>query len=101
MAGGVMPAALYQVDEASEASARVVTGALPAAVACASVPAVGGTDALLASRLTAGDDLALAEVFDRFGRAVYGAALRIVGDRASGQDVVQDVFVELWTEPDR
>ncbi len=60
-----------------------------------------GNDALLASRLAAGDDHALAEVFDRFGAAVYGAALRISGDATSAQDVVQDVFVELWRNPDR
>jgi RNA polymerase sigma-70 factor (ECF subfamily) len=32
---------------------------------------------------------------------VYGAALRVAGDGASAQDVVQDVFVELWSHPDR
>jgi RNA polymerase sigma factor (sigma-70 family) len=94
-----VPATLYQV--ASGAGDRTFTGPLPAAVPCASVPGVGGTDALLSSRLAAGDDLALAEAFDRFGRAVYGAALRVVGDGASAQDVVQDVFVELWSHPDR
>ena len=60
-----------------------------------------GTDALLAARLTAGDDHALAEVFDRFGPVVFGAAVGIVGDGSSAQDVVQDVFVELWRHPDR
>lgn len=60
-----------------------------------------GNDALLASRLAAGDDHALAEVFDRFGAAVYGAAMRILGNAASAQDVVQDVFVDLWSRPDR
>jgi RNA polymerase sigma-70 factor (ECF subfamily) len=55
----------------------------------------------LASRLAAGDDHALAEVFDQLGRAVYHAALRIVGDGAAAQDVVQDVFVELWSHPGR
>ena len=94
-----MPATLYRA--ASEAGACILTGPLPAAAPCASVPGVGGTDALLASRLAAGDDLALAEAFDRFGRAVYGTALRVVGDGASAQDVVQDVFVELWSHPDR
>jgi len=94
-----VPATLYQV--ASPARDRIFTGPLPAAGYCANVPGVGGTDALLASRLTAGDDLALAEAFDRFGPAVYGAALRVVGDGASAQDVVQDVFVELWSHPDR
>ena len=60
-----------------------------------------GVDALLAARLAAGDDHALAEVFDRFGAAVYGAAVSVVGDGSSAQDVVQDVFVELWSHPDR
>ncbi len=60
-----------------------------------------GTDALLTARLAAGDDHALAEVFDRFGAVVYGAAVGVVGDGSAAQDVVQDVFVELWRHPDR
>jgi RNA polymerase sigma-70 factor, ECF subfamily len=67
----------------------------------ASVHDVGGTDALLAARLTAGDHSALAEVFDRLAPAVYGGALRVLGHHAAAQDVVQDVFVELWTHPGR
>jgi RNA polymerase sigma-70 factor (ECF subfamily) len=59
------------------------------------------TDTLLAARLEAGDDHALAEVFDRLGSAVYGAVLRILGDWTAAQDVVQDVFVELWRRPGR
>lgn len=70
--------------------------------AAATLPSqVGGTDALLAARLTAGDDHALAEVFDRFGAAVYGAAAYVVGAGGGAQDVVQDVFVELWSHPHR
>jgi RNA polymerase sigma-70 factor, ECF subfamily len=94
-----VPATLYQV--ASQATDRIFTGPLLAAGPCANVPGVGGTDAFVASRLSAGDDLALAEAFDQHGRAVYGAALRVVGDGASAQDVVQDVFVELWSHPGR
>jgi len=59
------------------------------------------TYALLTARLAAGDDLALAEAFDRLGPAVYGAALRVLGEWTAAQDVAQDVFVELWTRPDR
>lgn len=62
---------------------------------------VGGSDALLAARLAAGDDRALGEVFDHFAPAVLGAALRVLGDDAAAQDVVQDVFVELWSRPGR
>jgi len=67
----------------------------------ASVRDVGGTDSLLAARLAAGDDRALAEAFDRLGPAVYGVALRVLGERHAAQDVVQEVFVELWARPDR
>jgi RNA polymerase sigma-70 factor, ECF subfamily len=67
----------------------------------ASVSDVGGMDALLAVRLAAGDEHALAEVFDRLAPVVYGSALRVIGDPAVVQDVVQDVFVELWSHPGR
>lgn len=67
----------------------------------ASVQNVGGTDALLAARLAAGDDQALEEAFDLLAPAVYGAALFVLGQGSAAQDVVQDVFVELWSHPDR
>jgi RNA polymerase sigma-70 factor, ECF subfamily len=73
----------------------------PAPVSRASVRRVGGTDALLAARLAAGDDHALAEVFDRLASEVFGAAMRVLGEGAAAQDVVQDVFVELWSQPGR
>ena len=56
---------------------------------------------MLAARLAAGDDHALAEVFDALAHSVYGSALRVLGDNSAAQDVVQDVFVELWRHPGR
>ena len=67
----------------------------------ATVAKMEPTDALLGARLAAGDDHALAEVFDGLAAAVFGAALRVLGDSAAAEDVVQDVFVELWTRPGR
>ena len=67
----------------------------------ASVRGVEGSDALLAARLAAGDDRALADIFDQLAPSVYGSALRIAGNGSVAQDVVQDVFVELWSHPDR
>jgi RNA polymerase sigma-70 factor (ECF subfamily) len=61
---------------------------------------VESVGSLLAARLAAGDDRALAEVFDEFGPAVHTTALEILGDSAA-QDVVQDVFVDLWCHPQR
>ena len=73
----------------------------PQAASQASVRGVEGSDALLAARLAAGDDRALAEIFDQLASSVYGSALRIVGNGSVAQDVVQDVLVELWSHPDR
>jgi RNA polymerase sigma-70 factor, ECF subfamily len=80
---------------------RVCLSRCPVAGNRASVPGVESTDALLTTRLAAGDDHALAEAFDRLGPAVYGAALRVLGEWTAAQDVVQDVFVELWSNPGR
>ena len=62
---------------------------------------VESTDSVLAARLGAGDERALAEIVDAHGSAVYRAALPVVGSAAVAQDVVQDVFVELWCHPQR
>lgn len=59
------------------------------------------SDALLVARLAAGDDLALAEAYDACAGAVYAVAMRVLGEASGAQDVVQDVFVQLWTCPQR
>jgi len=76
-------------------------GHCPRPASQASVRGMEGSDALLAARLAAGDDRALAEVFDQLAPSVYGGALRVLGNGSAAQDVVQDVFVELWRHPDR
>jgi RNA polymerase sigma-70 factor, ECF subfamily len=80
---------------------RVWLSRCPVAGNRASVPGVESVDALLTARLAAGDDHALSEAFDRLGPAVYGAALGVLGEWTAAQDVVQDVFVELWSNPGR
>jgi RNA polymerase sigma-70 factor (ECF subfamily) len=59
------------------------------------------TGSLLVARIEAGDERALAEAFDQFGGVVYAAAVRVLGSTAAAQDVVQDVFVDLWCHPGR
>lgn len=51
-------------------------------------------------RLRVGDDLALAAIYDRYGRIVNGIAHRFVGP-ALAPDVTQDVFLSLWEHPGR
>ena len=67
----------------------------------ATVRRVSADDSLLAARIAAGDDRALAAVLDELGGAVHATALHVLGDRAAAEDVVQDVFVELWCHPER
>ena len=80
---------------------RIARARCPGSGSRASVQDVEPTDPLLAARLAAGDDRALAEIFDCLAPVVYGVALRVLGERCAAQDVVQDVFVELWSHPDR
>jgi RNA polymerase sigma-70 factor, ECF subfamily len=96
-----VPATLCAVWLADPATERTASTRCPAAENRASVPWVEATDALLTARLAAGDDRALAEAYDQLGPAVYGAALRVLGQWTAAQDVAQDVFVELWSHPDR
>jgi RNA polymerase sigma-70 factor (ECF subfamily) len=65
------------------------------------VRAVDSGDAVLVARLAAGDDEALAEVYQRHGPLVFGLARRLTGDSSTAQDVTQEVFVTLWQQPER
>src|SRR3712207_3818056 len=40
-------------------------------------------------------------VYDQHSAAVYGTALRVLGNQAQAQDVAQDVFLRLWRNPRR
>jgi RNA polymerase sigma-70 factor (ECF subfamily) len=41
-------------------------------------------------------ETALGVFYDRYGRLVYTIALRITGDRETAEEVVQDVFQNVW-----
>ena len=56
---------------------------------------------LLADRLEAGDDDALAEVYDRYSSVVFGIARKVTANRSLAEDVTQEVFVQLWETPGR
>ena len=42
------------------------------------------------------DDVALAELYDRFGRVAYSLAYRILRDEALAEDAVQEGFLAVW-----
>ncbi len=56
-------------------------------------------DALL-ERVFAGDQQAMAEIFDRYGGMVYSVALRVLDDPGQAEDVMQEIFFQLWRRPE-
>lgn len=60
----------------------------------------GTDDGILLQRVRLGDQGAMAEVFDRYGRAVYSVALRILKDPGHAEDVMQDIFFQIWRNSD-
>ena len=60
--------------------------------------AVYGTpeERVLIERLKRRDPQALAELYDRYGRAAYSLALRVVRDKAIAEDLVQETFLRVW-----
>lgn len=56
---------------------------------------------LLADRLVAGDQAALSEIYDLHAGFVFALALRVIGDKGASEDVTQEVFLTIWTQPDR
>ncbi len=44
---------------------------------------------------------ALGELYRRHAGAVFGLARRLLGDQAKAEEVVQEVFLRLWRQPER
>src|ERR1700746_162611 len=54
----------------------------------------------LVARIRAGDQQAMSELYDRYSSVVYGVALRVLQDAAAAEDILQDIFLQLWRKPD-
>jgi RNA polymerase sigma-70 factor, ECF subfamily len=59
----------------------------------------GKDDAALIARLRAGDEAAMGDLYDRYSGVVYGVALRVLGNTMTAEDVLQEVFLQLWRNP--
>ena len=59
------------------------------------------TDISLLQRIAARDTAALAELYDRHSRLLFGLLLRIVRDRGEAEEILQEAFVRVWTRAER
>ena len=59
------------------------------------------SDAALVVAIGRWHDDAMAEVFRRHGGAVFALARRVLGDPGRAEEIVQEVFVRLWNQPER
>lgn len=53
-------------------------------------------DADLLRAIAQGDEAALAQIYDRYAPTLFGIMLRILHSRAEAEDVLQEVFLQVW-----
>jgi RNA polymerase sigma-70 factor (ECF subfamily) len=58
-------------------------------------------DSYLIGRISAGDQEAFARFFDLHSAAVLGLVFRILGTHSEAEEVLQEVFLQVWRQSDR
>jgi RNA polymerase sigma-70 factor (ECF subfamily) len=56
-------------------------------------------DAWLLTRTKGGDQQAMTELFDQYSGMVYSVAMRVLNDPGQAEDVVQEIFFQVWRNP--
>jgi RNA polymerase sigma-70 factor, ECF subfamily len=59
------------------------------------------SDAALVVAIARFREEALAEAYRRHGDAAFGLAVRVLHDHALAEEIVQEVFLRLWNDPER
>ena len=69
--------------------------------ACRSATCGTPTTPTLGAAIVGRDQGALAELYQRNGATALALARRVLGDRVLAEEVVQEVFVRTWRQPER
>src|SRR5262249_7255177 len=59
------------------------------------------SDVILINRIAAGDKLAMQALFARHRTSIYRWLLRFVGSEALAEDLLSEVFLDVWRQADR
>jgi RNA polymerase sigma-70 factor, ECF subfamily len=71
------------------------------ASAAAGDPLSASSDGVLVARVAAGDKLAMHTLFARHRTSVYRWLLSFVGNGAAAEDLLSEVFLDVWRQADR
>jgi RNA polymerase sigma-70 factor (ECF subfamily) len=63
-------------------------------------PQSDAEDAALVGRVAGGDERAFASLYDRYSSILFGLLIRILHSRAEAEDVLQEVFLQVWRQAD-
>jgi RNA polymerase sigma-70 factor (ECF subfamily) len=56
---------------------------------------------MLLERVQQGDEQAIALLYERYSGVVYSIALRVLQDSALAEQILSDIFLEIWRSPER
>lgn len=57
-------------------------------------------DSRLVSAIRSGNEQAMGQLYDLYSSLVYSVALRVLGDTGAAEDILQEVFMQLWRRPE-
>jgi RNA polymerase sigma-70 factor (ECF subfamily) len=57
-------------------------------------------DSTLLARIGQGDETGMEAIFKRYSGPVYSVALRVLHDTGQAEDVMQEIFLQLWRNPE-
>jgi RNA polymerase sigma-70 factor (ECF subfamily) len=76
-------------------SLKLVSGATALSLAR---PQSDAEDAALVGAIAVGDERAFASLYDRYSSILFGLLIRILHSRAEAEDVLQEVFLQIWQQ---
>lgn len=59
------------------------------------------SDAALVKQMTAGDEGALSVIYDRYSAMLFGMLMRVLNNKQTAEEVLQDLFLQLWRSADK
>ena len=57
-------------------------------------------DADVLAKVRRCDEAAMAVLYDRYSKVVYSVALRVLRDPSAAEDILQEIFMQIWRHPE-